>query len=86
MFVDQVMVEFSALVKKYPNIVTVDVTNVKLMKSETQKGLAKKVLDMLGAKYAELKEAQKPTLKVAYLDASGVEQVMTNKTSSSGTN
>ncbi len=86
MFVDEVMVEFSALVKKYPNIVMVDVTDVQLMKSETQEGLAKKVLAMLGAKYAELQEAQIPTLKVAYLDASGIAKVMTNKTSSSGTN
>ncbi len=86
MDIDQVMVEFSALVKKYPNIVTVDVTGVKLMKTNTQEGLAKKVLDMLGAKYAELAEAQRPTLKVAYLDSNGVEHVMTNKTSSLGTN
>ena len=86
MFVDEVMVEFSALVKKYPNIVMVDVTDVQLMKSETQEGLAKKVLAMLGTKYAELQEAQKPTLTVAYLDANGVAKVMTNKTSSSGTN
>ena len=86
MFVDEVMVEFSALVKKYPNIVMVDVTDVQLMKSETQEGLAKKVLNMLEAKYAELEEAQKPTLTVAYLDANGVAKVMTNKTSSSGTN
>ncbi len=86
MFVDEVMVEFSALVKKYPNIVMVDVTDVQLMKSETQEGLAKKVLNMLEAKYAELEEVQKPTLTVAYLDANGVAKVMTNKTSSSGTN
>ena len=86
MDIDQVMVEFSALVKKYPNIVMVDVTGVKLMKTNTQEGLAKKVLDMLGAKYAELQEAQRPTLKVAYLDATGTEKIMTNKTSSSGTN
>ena len=86
MDVDQVMVEFSALVKKYPNIVTVDVTGVQLMKINTQESLANKVLAMLGAKYAELPEAQKPTLKVAYLDASGTEQVKTNKNSSSGTN
>ena len=86
MFVDEVMVEFSALVKKYPNIVMVDVTDVQLMKSETQEGLANKVLAKLEAKYAELEEAQRPTLKVAYLDASGTAKVMTNKTSSSGTN
>ena len=86
MDVDQVMVEFSALVKKYPNIVMVDVTGVKLMKINTQESLANKVLAMLEAKYAELPEAQKPTLKVAYLDASGTEQVKTNKNSSSGTN
>ena len=79
MDIDQVMVEFSALVKKYPNIVMVDVTGVKLMKTNTQEGLAKKVLDMLGAKYAELQEAQRPTLKVAYLDATGTEKIMTNK-------
>ena len=86
MFVDEVMVEFSALVKKYPNIVMVDITDVQLMKSETQEGLAKKVLAKLEAKYAELPEAQIPTLKVAYLDASGTAKVMTNKTSSSGAN